>query len=399
MLVQLKCKTCNSELKLEPNGKTFVCDVCGSRYIFTDEEKNEIIDIQEIISEGNKAIQNGDWYTARYCFGLYMQECALPYYEAYLGYILTAYECRSISQLAKVESSYYFESDEWKTLLEISNSHKAELLKIVDDSRTNFNQKLDTNSKRHDAETILADEVYMMGIAEIRRQQSNDYDLLKLCNDNDVFQTFPNFTRFIVCSAKGTRADYFESALKETEGAIYPDKVLLFAPDTGIENKSTFLEEMYEYHMRFNIDLTVAFVNDNAKLQRLARYGRCSSGNIQFPNVGWGLDGAYIKGDKIVLIGGDYESANREPVSFESVASIPYPYVNPYTEEQLLQLKKIAEEQQRKIEEENELERKRLANVEQKALWIKSNLCRHCGGEFEGFLFKKCVRCGKNKDY
>ena len=27
------------------------------------------------------------------------------------------------------------------------------------------------------------------------------------------------------------------------------------------------------------------------------------------------------------------------------------------------------------------------------------NLCQHCGGEFRGFFSKKCVACGKPKDY
>jgi hypothetical protein len=28
-----------------------------------------------------------------------------------------------------------------------------------------------------------------------------------------------------------------------------------------------------------------------------------------------------------------------------------------------------------------------------------ASLCQHCGGELKGFLLKKCVSCGKSKDY
>ena len=31
--------------------------------------------------------------------------------------------------------------------------------------------------------------------------------------------------------------------------------------------------------------------------------------------------------------------------------------------------------------------------------WKQSNLCRHCGGTFEGRFIKKCSKCGKPKDY
>ena len=65
MLVQLKCKTCNSKLKAEPDGKTFVCETCGSRYIFADQEHSEVIDVNEVIEEGNDYIQKGAWYEAK----------------------------------------------------------------------------------------------------------------------------------------------------------------------------------------------------------------------------------------------------------------------------------------------------------------------------------------------
>ena len=78
MLVQLKCKNCNSKLITEPDGKTFVCETCGSRYIFADQEHSEVIDVNEVIEEGNGYIQKAAWYEAKYCFGLYMRECGMP---------------------------------------------------------------------------------------------------------------------------------------------------------------------------------------------------------------------------------------------------------------------------------------------------------------------------------
>lgn len=48
---------------------------------------------------------------------------------------------------------------------------------------------------------------------------------------------------------------------------------------------------------------------------------------------------------------------------------------------------------------EEELEHQRAAEVEQRAFWIRNRLCRHCGGEFEGRIFKKCKKCGTPKDY
>lgn len=400
MLVQLNCKTCNSKLKPEDGGKTYVCEVCGSRYIFVDQEHSEVMDVNEVIAEGNEYIKKAAWYEAKYCFSLYMKECAIPSYEAFLGWILAMYECRNIKQLAKVEHSYLFESDEWKTLLEIAGSHKMELLQAATDSRNNFDAKIEMQSKRPDAETVVADEVYMMGIAEYRHFSTGD-ELLSLCNEGSVFQTLPQHTKFIVCSEQSTTADYFESALKETEGTVYPDKVIVFTPNTGIRDKGTFLEEMFEYHMSMNVDLTIAFVNDKAKLQRLARYGRCDPPATQFPTVGWGLDAAYAKGNRIVLLGGDYQSfnyASSDGASFDPDEL--YARLHVVTEEQRKQVEQAAAERQRQIDEEKERERRRESAVEQRASWIRNKQCRHCGGEFVGgFFSKKCSYCGKPKDY
>lgn len=388
MLVQLKCSACNSILKMESNGKTFICEACDSRYIFADQGCTEIIDVNEVIEEGYAYIKKAAWHEAKYCFGLYMKECSTPCYEAYLGWILSFNKCNNIKQLAKIEDSYSFEFEEWKTLLDIAGDHKAELIQAAADSLKNFDKKIRTQSERLDAETVIADEVYMMGIAQCRREHSADYDLLELCNDDSIFQTFPKHTKFIVCSTENTTADYFKPTIKENEGSVYPDKMIIFTPDVEIENKSDFLEEMFEYHMQFNVDLTVAFVNNRVKLQRLAIYGRCNEPNLQCPVVGWGIDSAYIKGNRIVLLGGDYQSLSYEQPSFETDLPDLYSHTDQATTDC-----------QYETYEENALERLRLAEVDQKAYWIRNKLCRHCGGEFEGRFFKKCKNCGKSKDY
>ena len=72
---------------------------------------------------------------------------------------------------------------------------------------------------------------------------------------------------------------------------------------------------------------------------------------------------------------------------------------NSYLEEQRKRFEREAAERKRRIDEENEKERLRLELVEKRAYWIRNKLCRHCGGEFEGRIFKKCKNCGKSKDY
>ena len=71
------------------------------------------------------------------------------------------------------------------------------------------------------------------------------------------------------------------------------------------------------------------------------------------------------------------------------------------------ELKKAAEERNRKREEEikkikdfMDAEEKSRQEVNQRAAWIRSKKCRHCGGDFVGGLFSKtCSSCGKKKDY
>lgn len=68
-------------------------------------------------------------------------------------------------------------------------------------------------------------------------------------------------------------------------------------------------------------------------------------------------------------------------------------------EEQLRQEELAAAERQQRIEEENQRERCRLADVELKAYRIRNKLCRHCGGTFSGKLVKTCTKCNRRKDY
>ena len=99
MLVQLKCKTCNSTLKAENGSKTFICESCSSRYVFVDEDEGEIIDVKELVGDGYKDLKKGNFDDALDSFELYVDECGLPDYDAYLGYILSRFECRTIKHL------------------------------------------------------------------------------------------------------------------------------------------------------------------------------------------------------------------------------------------------------------------------------------------------------------
>ena len=37
--------------------------------------------------------------------------------------------------------------------------------------------------------------------------------------------------------------------------------------------------------------------------------------------------------------------------------------------------------------------------IDQAHSWCRAGACTYCGGEFKGFFTKKCVACGKPKDY
>ena len=67
------------------------------------------------------------------------------------------------------------------------------------------------------------------------------------------------------------------------------------------------------------------------------------------------------------------------------------------------QLKEMAEKRVEcieKIKEHSEDARKLAAERRKLAAERRSqNVCQHCGGEFKGMLVKKCMQCGKGKDY
>ena len=40
-----------------------------------------------------------------------------------------------------------------------------------------------------------------------------------------------------------------------------------------------------------------------------------------------------------------------------------------------------------------------LEKAKQRNVWRTNDRCQYCGGELRGFFSKKCVSCGKPKDY
>ena len=58
-------------------------------------------------------------------------------------------------------------------------------------------------------------------------------------------------------------------------------------------------------------------------------------------------------------------------------------------------LKNLMEERVTACKERKEKDRLE----EQKRRWRSADKCQHCGGEFKGLFSKKCVSCGKTKDY
>ena len=90
---------------------------------------------------------------------------------------------------------------------------------------------------------------------------------------------------------------------------------------------------------------------------------------------------------------------SRYVLSGRENSELIYSKIRSNWEERKKQIEQAAAERQRRNEEEKEKERCRLAEIEQRAYWIRNKLCRHCGGEFDGRLFKKCKICGKSKDY
>ena len=61
--------------------------------------------------------------------------------------------------------------------------------------------------------------------------------------------------------------------------------------------------------------------------------------------------------------------------------------LNPLEE---LQLEKKRQKEERAIAKQRNI---------QMLQYRSQGLCQHCGGELKGFLVKKCIKCGKLKDY
>ena len=60
---------------------------------------------------------------------------------------------------------------------------------------------------------------------------------------------------------------------------------------------------------------------------------------------------------------------------------------------------RIAEEKHQAEERVAEEQKKAEAYAKQQAQWRSAGLCQHCGGQLKGLFGKKCVSCGKPKDY
>jgi hypothetical protein len=63
----------------------------------------------------------------------------------------------------------------------------------------------------------------------------------------------------------------------------------------------------------------------------------------------------------------------------------------------------VDREEAERIAQQKREEAERIAQHEreeqQKKIWRLHMQCQHCGGELKGFFSKKCVSCGKPKDY
>lgn len=62
-------------------------------------------------------------------------------------------------------------------------------------------------------------------------------------------------------------------------------------------------------------------------------------------------------------------------------------------------LASLEKEAIRKAEEDRKASEKKAEDEKRAMEWKAQGKCRYCGGEFKGFLSKKCSNCGKPKDY
>ena len=68
--------------------------------------------------------------------------------------------------------------------------------------------------------------------------------------------------------------------------------------------------------------------------------------------------------------------------------------------QQEIALAKAEETERARLAEEKRQEEIRLKEQkERQEKYRNAGLCQHCGGEIKGLFVKKCVKCGKKKDY
>ncbi|MBR5478868.1 MAG: TIR domain-containing protein [Clostridia bacterium] len=89
-----------------------------------------------------------------------------------------------------------------------------------------------------------------------------------------------------------------------------------------------------------------------------------------------------LKSDGTVVATGDNSCGACDVSTWQNIM-LPKEYIT------LEQLQKIRAEQWKKTEPERK----------QREQYRNAGVCQHCGGELKGFLSKKCVKCGKPKDY
>lgn len=385
MLVQLKCKTCNSTLKAENGSKTFICESCSSRYVFVDEDEGEIIDVKELVGDGYKDLKKGNFDDALDSFELYVDECGLPDYDAYLGYILSRFECRTIKQLSKVAYAEAFEISEWKTLLEVAGEHKDELLTAKEESCKNFKKKMKTNAERQDAEVINAKELYLMYVAEYRELE-NASEIREIAGKDEFFDSLHSYY-IIPCTAKDKPAEFYLPAIKKACRFGHNETVIVI-PEPAESMKDEFLEEIYEYHMSNDVNIMLVFLNDIKQIERIYRYSQKVNYNSQYdvPDALYCGVEAYLQGNQLVLLGGNVEDADADPDIKRRVSDD--------------RLRRSTDELRKSVEESERQQEEKETAVNQRAAWIRAKKCRHCGGDFiGGFFSKTCSLCGKKKDY
>ncbi len=386
MLFELKCEACDAILVPDEGCNTYYCKYCGSRYVFADED-GEIINVDELIKEGYEYLDEAKYRDAFYCFDLYVSGCKAFNYEAYLGYILSKYECRKTEQLSVVGSCEAFECDEWKRLVAISGENAKKLMEYPDESVKNFRAKMKTVADRSDSEIIDCEELYLMYIPEYRNIITAS-DMQAVMGTDAVFDTIDKYY-LISCTASDKTAEYYLPAIKEACKCGH-SKVLMIVPEPSSFDKTAFVETMFEYHMSNDISLVLAFVNDFEKIKRIFRYSKMSGyyEHYDVPKAQYSNNTVFLQGNRIVLINGNVKYANNDNSKLaRQIERITGESVDPQLREQ------------QKAEKE-EQEKKKEAEVEQRAAWIRARKCRHCGGDFVGGLFSKtCCLCGKRKDY